>query len=238
VAEQVQWGNPHVATPWIVGVTCFGLCGWLTGVVPGSGRVPWELTVVSEWGIQYQITVFAVIAPLILAAVIGTIFGVVHLKRGETLPGILAIIFGSIIGGLWSLLFLLKLIIPYFGPHGVVSVGPLAGTGATYPLLAGNPSMEGWLWLAVSLFLVILAIALGRVSWQPCFMIFFSAVIFFLIALWSFAGAPDPLTSGLSQAAGWMLLLFGLWIIYFGAVGLINEAFARPILPMGGPIFK
>lgn len=234
----MQWGNPHAATPWIVGVTSFGLCGWLTGVVPGAGRVPWEQHVMTPLGPQIQIGAFAVIAPLILCAVIGLVFGVVHLRRGETLPGMLAIIFGPLIGGLWSLLFILKLVLPYFGPHALVSAGPLAGTGATYPLLAGNPGLEGWLWLAVSLCLVILAIALGRVSWQPCLMIFFGAIIFFLIALWSFAGCPDPLTSGLAQTAGWMLLLFGLWVIYFGAVGLINETFARPILPMGGPVFK
>lgn len=238
MAEQAQWGNPHVATPWIVGITCFGLCGLLTGAVPGSGRVPWELTVASGWGPQIQVSAFAVIAPLILCAVIGLVFGIIHLRRGETMPGILAIVFGPVIGGLWALLFLLNLVLPHFGPQGLVSAGPLAGTGATYPLLAGNPLMEGWLWLAVSLCLVVMAIALGRISWQACLMVFLSAVIFFLVALWSFAGAPDPLTSGLAQAAGWLILLFGVWIIFFGAVGLINETFARPILPMGGPVFK
>src|SRR5215472_10581372 len=109
----------------------------------------------------------------------------------------------------------------------LVLAGKVAGTAVTQSL--------GWILLAFAIFNTYMLIWSSRIN-MAVFGVFLTLELTeILLFIGAFSGAAPG--SGLTAAGGWVGLLTALVAWYASAAGVINGMSARPVLPVGGPLW-
>jgi len=141
--------------------------------------------------------------------------GVIDFRMGDLLGGTINSVFGILLGIAPGLSFL----VGGFGP----SVG-----------VAVDPRIDGWFILSTGVIFIPLAIAAGTRLWLIALSLLNLGAAFIIIGL-ALAGLTGV---GALLVGGWQLFASGIIMLYLAASMVINTTFARPVLPMGSPIFK
>lgn len=163
------------------------------------------------------------IAWLLAAGVILTIVGLIGLRNGDTINGVLNLCFGVLFFATPALTYIFLL----WGGMPLLALG--------YP---GIPTtiVNGYVFIILGIVLATFVPILGRTSWIPSVAMLIMVIGIFIMAIYLLQGLlPDP---RIGEIAGWFLLIGGLMMLYLGmALGLLT-GFGRMILPLGRPIFK
>ena len=166
------------------------------------------------------------IAWLLAAGVILTIVGLIGLRNGDTINGVLNLCFGILFFATPALTYIFQL----WGGMPLLALG--------FP---GIPTtiVNGYVFIILGIVLATFVPILGRTSWIPSVAMLILVIGIFLMAFYLMQGFPPmgiwPL---MGKIAGWFLLIGGLIMLYIGmAIGLLT-GFGRMILPLGRPIFK
>ena len=166
------------------------------------------------------------IAWLLAAGLILTIVGLIGLRNGDTINGVLNLCFGVFFFATPALTYIFQ----FWGGMPLLALG--------FP---GIPTtiVNGYVFIILGIVLATFVPILGRTSWIPSVAMLILVIGIFLMAFYLMQGFPPmgiwPL---MGKIAGWFLLIGGLMMLYLGmAVGLLT-GFGRMILPLGRPIFK
>ena len=146
--------------------------------------------------------------------------GILEFVKGEMLLGVIATVFGVLIalGGGAS----------FWVP------GYMAAQGAEALANPANLKLSGWIWLAIGLIFCLLLRPAGQVSGALfAFFIDLAVAIFFLASELMFPGGVN-----LMKPAGILILIFGIFCLYFGTAMLLHKMLGRPVLKTGAPIFR
>jgi len=98
---------------------------------------------------------------------------------------------------------------------------------------AFTAEIMAFFWITLFIITEVFAIGFGRMSWFLMVGIAEVGVMFLFLGLFAFTGAPV-----LNFTAGILSLVFAAFCIYAPSAILLAEHFQRPILPLGGPVFK
>jgi succinate-acetate transporter protein len=110
--------------------------------------------------------------------------------------------------------------------------------GATTNIAKGlgaplDPVIQGWGWVAATLFIVALL---------PCYLkankVFFFTVILAGIAVGMIAIMDITKSHALANTAGWLLMLVGIGSLLNIMAGVINPTFGREIIKLGKPFME
>jgi hypothetical protein len=198
------WGDPTMAGLFAVAAGNTAVWAILTGKI--------EITDVSIF-----------IAWLLAAGLILTIVGLIGLRNGDTINGVLNLCFGVLFFATPALTYVFLL----WGGMPLLALG--------YP---GIPTtiVNGYVFIILGIVLATFVPVLGRTSWIPSVAMLIMVIGIFIMAKYLLQGLlPDP---RIGEIAGWFLFIGGLMMLYLGmAVGLLT-GFGRVILPVGRPIFK
>ncbi len=166
------------------------------------------------------------IAWLLAAGVILTIVGLIGLRNGDTINGVLNLCFGVFFFATPALTYIFQ----FWGGMPLLALG-----------IPGIPTtiVNGYVFIILGIVLATFVPILGRTSWIPSIAMLILVIGIFLMAFYLMQGFPPmgiwPL---IGKIAGWFLFIGGLIMLYLGmAVGLLT-GFGRVILPVGRPIFK
>lgn len=106
--------------------------------------------------------------------------------------------------------------------------------------LAGGMGIEtdfrivGWYFFYVAPVLLVVGFVAGGMFWHMAVALWVLAVDVFLIGM-VFAGY---LSSSIEPVLGWIIFAGGIYFFYMAAGGFLAGMLHRPVLPMGGPLFK
>ena len=166
------------------------------------------------------------IAWLLAAGLILTIVGLIGLRNGDTINGVLNLCFGVFFFATPALAYVFLL----WGGMPLLALG-----------MPGIPTtiVNGYVFIILGIVLATFVPILGRTSWTPSVAMLIMVIGIFIMAFYLMQGFPPmgiwPL---IGKIAGWFLFIGGLIMLYLGmAVGLLT-GFGRVILPVGRPIFK
>ena len=166
------------------------------------------------------------IAWLLAAGLILTIVGLIGLRNGDTINGVLNLCFGVFFFATPALAYIFQ----FWGGMPLLALG-----------IPGIPTtiVNGYVFIILGIVLATFVPVMGRTSWIPFLALFTIVIGIFLMAFYLLQGFPPmgiwPL---IGKIAGWFLFIGGLIMLYLGmAVGLLT-GFGRVILPVGRPIFK
>ena len=166
------------------------------------------------------------IAWLLAAGLILTIVGLIGLRNGDTINGVLNLCFGVFFFATPALTYIFQ----FWGGMPLLALG-----------IPGIPTtiVNGYVFIILGIVLATFVPILGRTSWVPSVAMLILVIGIFLMAFYLMQGFPPmgiwPL---IGKIAGWFLFIGGLIMLYLGmAVGLLT-GFGRVILPVGRPIFK
>lgn len=151
---------------------------------------------------------------LLACAVPIVVAGVIAFARRETLLGTTFTLFGTVV----SVGAALTLFIQIF-------MSPEAG--------AFSPAVLGPFWITLAGITALFAIGFGRVSWVLMLGIADVAGVFLFEGLFAMNGAAST-----AMIAGWLEIVFGVFCIYAGGTILLSEHFEKPVMPLGGPVFR
>jgi succinate-acetate transporter protein len=98
---------------------------------------------------------------------------------------------------------------------------------------AFTPEAMGVFWIVLFALGEIIAIGLGRASWFIMAGIAEVALAFLFLGISALAPSQDA-----GIIAGYLLVVFSAFCVYASAAMVLGEHFERPVLPLGGPIFK
>ena len=163
---------------------------------------------------------------LLAAGLILTIVGLIGLRNGDTINGVLNLCFGVFFFATPALAYIFQ----FWGGMPLLALG-----------MPGIPTtiVNGYVFIILGIVLATFVPVMGRTSWIPFLALFIIVIGIFIMAFYLMQGFPPmgiwPL---IGKIAGWFLFVGGLIMLYLGmAVGLLT-GFGRVILPVGRPIFK
>lgn len=158
---------------------------------------------------MYDATGLSAVLPLAIALGFLTelIAGLLHFARGETFPGLVFTIFS----GFW---LSYALLVQFYSPDVVKAGGDPTNVTGMY-LLA---------WGVMTAYLVIAALRTNRTT---IFILGLLALVFLLGAWGTFAGS-----TGISHAAGYVLVVDAIAALYAAAAMIINHTWERTVLPI------
>jgi len=166
------------------------------------------------------------IAWLLAAGLVLTIVGLIGLRNGDTINGVLNLCFGVFFFATPALTYVFQL----WGGMPLLALG--------FP---GIPTtiVNGYVFIILGIIIATFVPIMGRTSWIPFLALFIFAIGIFLMAFYLMQGFPPmgiwPL---IGKIAGWFIFIGGLIMLYLGmALGLLT-GLGRVILPVGRPIFK
>jgi succinate-acetate transporter protein len=153
---------------------------------------------------------------LLGAMVVQLAAGFIELRNGILTGGNLMLFFGAffcVVGGC-----------------GNIATGILEATGSAYRL---DPVIQGWGWVAATLFIFALL---------PCYVkankVFFFVVIIAGVAVGMIAYMDITKTHDIASLAGWLLMLVGIGSLLNIAAAVINPTFGREIIKLGKPFVE
>jgi hypothetical protein len=156
-------------------------------------------------------------APLLsgflFAAAVAVIIGaIIAFKRGDMLIGSLGGVLGALI---------------------LMGGSTLAGGWTGIWLIApASPEIAGWAFLGISIIIFLFLPSVFRISGS---LFLFLGELVIACALLSSACLGGLVNTGLVNAVGWMLLIFGIYCLYAGFVFITNTIYGRPVISLGAP---
>jgi len=163
---------------------------------------------------------------LLGAGLVLTIVGLIGLRNGDTVNGVLNLCFGVFFFATPALTYIFQ----FWGGMPLLAVG-----------IPGIPTtiVNGYVFIILGIVLATFVPVMGRTSWIPFLALLLFVIGIFLMAFYLMQGFPPmgiwPL---IGKIAGWFIWIGGLVFLYLGmALGLLT-GFGRVILPVGRPIFK
>lgn len=166
------------------------------------------------------------IAWLLAAGLILTIVGLIGLRNGDTINGVLNLCFGVFFFATPALTYVFLL----WGGMPLLALG-----------MPGIPTtiVNGYVFIILGIVLATFVPILGRTSWTPSVAMLIMVIGIFIMAFYLMQGFPPmgiwPL---IGKIAGWFLFIGGLIMLYIGMAVALLTGFGRMILPLGRPIFK
>jgi len=159
-------------------------------------------------------------APLIGALLFGFgilwfIAGVIDFRMGDLLGGTINGVFGALLGIAPGISFLF---IAYAGGQGI-------------PV---DPRVNGWLLFGTGICFAAFVIAAAKRLGLLSLTLLVLGAAFIIIGL-TFAGLIGV---GILPVPGWMLFAGGISMLYIASAIVINTSYAKPLLPLGGPLVK
>jgi len=113
----------------------------------------------------------------------------------------------------------------------------VATAGETAIEFMGIPhQLMGWVFAIFSAIFIVLAITMSKVNWQLFGALIVCVLATALLAAMGLSCATPE--SPIACASGWLFFIFGLCLFYEASAMLIISVFGRPVLPIGGPLFK
>jgi hypothetical protein len=152
---------------------------------------------------------------LLASSVVFIILMVVDIRGGNLFGATLNGVFGVLLGLAPALVFLIS-------------------------FLAGGMGIEadlrviGWYFFYVAPVLLVVGFIAGGMFWHMAVALWALAIDVFLIGL-VFAGY---LSSSAEPVLGWIIFAGGIYFFYMASGGFMAGILHRPVLPMGGPLFK
>jgi hypothetical protein len=166
------------------------------------------------------------IAWLLAAGLILTIVGLIGLRNGDTINGVLNLCFGVFFFATPALTYIFQ----FWGGMPLLALG-----------IPGIPTtiVNGYVFIILGIVLATFVPILGRTSWTPSVAMLIMVIGIFIMAFYLLQGFPPmgiwPL---IGKIAGWFLFIGGLIMLYIGMAIALLTGFGRMILPLGRPIFK
>jgi len=159
-------------------------------------------------------------APLLGALLFGFgilwfIAGIVNFRMGDLLGGTINAVFGALLGISPGISFLF---VAYAGSQGI----------------AVDPRVNGWLLILTGICFIPLLIGVAKRLWILCLTLLVLGSSFIIIGL-IFAGYVGL---EILPVPGWMLFAGGISMFYIASAIIINTSYAKPLLPLGGPLVK
>ncbi len=166
------------------------------------------------------------IAWLLAAGLILTIVGLIGLRNGDTINGVLNLCFGVFFFATPALTYIFLL-------WGGMPLSELGYYGIPTTIV------NGYVFIILGIVLATFVPILGRTSWTPSIAMLIMVIGIFIMAFYLMQGFPPMgIWILIGKIAGWFLFIGGLIMLYIGmALGLLT-GFGRMILPLGRPIFK
>lgn len=147
-----------------------------------------------------------------IAGITAAVCGIISMIKGDLMNGAPAVIFGAGIQ------------VGYSIDVAIRTWALKAGIG-TLPM-----QIDGWVWLAFAIIVAMLLPGLLRAPWS-----LFAIVVWVDISLWlGFLDMIFGISTG--KLGPWMILAFGVYMLYVGFVGYTNVIYGKPVLPLGRPI--
>jgi len=166
------------------------------------------------------------IAWLLAAGLVLTIVGLIGLRNGDTINGVLNLCFGVFFFATPALTYIFQ----FWGGMPLLALG-----------IPGIPTtiVNGYVFIILGIVLATFVPILGRTSWVPSVAMLIMVIGIFIMAFYLMQGFPPmgiwPL---IGKIAGWFLFIGGLIMLYIGMAIALLTGFGRMILPLGRPIFK
>jgi len=163
----------------------------------------------------------SVLCAWLIAGSVGLfIAAVIEFAKGEIVLGTITLVFAPLIalGGGMSFVEILKL----------APLGPEA--------MGAGMAVSGWVWLAIGILFFLFLPAVAKVSWSLFIMMIELGVGIIMISIGMLTGVP--MGEGLMLIAGYLVMIFAVYVMYVGLVFLTNTVYQAPKLSIGGPIIK
>jgi len=159
-------------------------------------------------------------APLIGGIILGSaivfiVLMVVEIQNGNLFGAVLNGVFGVLLGIAPALSMLAE----------------FAGAGMG---VAVDPRILGWYFMVVGLALFIIAFGAGTHFWHMAVLFWILCPVMIMTGM-VFAGVGPP---SWFPMLGWTLFGAGVYFLYMAAASFLGGMFRRPVLPVGGPLFK
>jgi uncharacterized protein len=185
-AASAAWGDPFPLGLASFGISALVLAALMSGILD-PGATP-------------------VVLPLALALGFGTelVAGIVHLRRGETFPGLVFTAYA----GFW---LSYALLVQFYGAQITADAGPA----------------QGWFLLAWAIFSTYMLLAALRTNLTTIAIFVVLTAVFYLNAVAAFAGNSD-----LGQFAGYLLIVDAALALYASAAIIVNTTWERTVLPV------
>ena len=216
--QQVQWGDPMPAASLLIASLCVGAWSLFAGQVPAS-NVPLFMSTVVGFGIAL------------------VIIAIICFRRGDVLGGTLNMAFGIIFALATGFSGIIQFVLPYF-------LGSVAKPPMTLPIIQIAPNISGWFILPGAVGLFFMTIIVARMTWFLVGWVVLVSIAFGLSAIWMIIGAPgitdpsQPIHNDLINISGWLFLICGISMLYFGIAGVVNTCAQKMVLPIGSPLIK
>jgi succinate-acetate transporter protein len=162
---------------------------------------------------QIEGTALPVLREWTTAAAVGILIAaIVEIIRGNTVVGVIVLVSGTLLA---------------------------LGTGWAFEVTRANipadlweigHQLTGFVWLAISIIMLLLSIVAIKVSWG----LFFSQILIGVAGLLLAIGLMQRIGfgDGIVNIAGWLMLVYGIYSLYAGTAFMVNEVYGRKILPM------
>jgi len=195
---------------------------WATPVAGGLLGLVLALVVLAPYFANWMgpDTAFMLFPWLIVSGLAQFLVGIIEFRRGDIILATPFFAFGFLI---------------VFGL--ALSLGWRAwGAGAGVEL---NPNIEGWVLLFFALMVAMISFGVGRISWLLTVALLIAALALLLISLFILIASQGwEVSNYLARVGGVLIGVFGAIVFYAASALYLNAAFARPLLPLGKPLFK
>jgi hypothetical protein len=152
---------------------------------------------------------------IIASSVVFIILMVVDIRCGNLFGATLNGVFGVLLGLAPGLIFLFSFLAQGMG-------------------IEVDMRVIGWYFFYVAPVLLVVGFIAGGLFWHMAIALWALAIDVFLIGL-VFAGYLSP---SIEPTLGWIIFAGGIYFFYMAAGGFLAGMLHRPVLPMGGPLFK
>jgi len=160
----------------------------------------------------------SVLCAWLMAGAVGLfICAIIEFVRGDIILGTITLVFAPLIALGSSLTF-----------TAILQLAPEA--------MAAGMALSGWVWLAIGILFFLFLPSLAKVSWSLFLMMIELGVAIIMIAIGLMTGVA--MGEGLMLIAGYLVIIFAVYLLYVGLVFLTNTVYAAPKLSIGGPIVK
>ena len=148
------------------------------------------------------------IPPMLAAGIVASVGGIIDMRRGMIFTATLNLLLGAILG---------------FG--GATQMGLMSW--AQTQGLPIDPRINGYMWMAAGVILLIMAIISLRMSW-----FFFLGVLVLAVSVFLIGVPMVGMAATWGVIGGWLIGIFSLWALYIGTAILVNTLARKPVLPI------
>ncbi len=232
---QSQYGDPSAIGNMVIATAALCLFALFSGQV--------DMAVFNPVTHQIDAGALSLIGWIMAVLISVTIAGIIHFMRGETLPALVAIVFGPLVSCWAAVNPIMKSMLPYFGPQ-VAATDPTTGVTTTAPMINAITGVDGYALAVVAGLFGIFWVASLKMPKAFTLLMTLLVAAFSCLSAYSFQtvglGLADSAPSDffIAQVGGWILLGVSIVFFYLAAAGVLNPWYGKPLLPIGTPFIK